>query len=129
MQWIAHLQNHRYSSRFTDDVLGLVLDKMLVIESARRSSARDILRQLTSICENVNSDDSYVTSKEARGLAFDDEAYWASAGYPSSWDGDRPKVRRPTVEAFVPLTSTSSAFSSLTDRETDRSLCTASTPR
>lgn len=71
MQWITRLQNHRHSSCLTNDLLSLVLTEMLVIESSRRSTAGDILRQLARIGQNLNSDDSYVMSKEARGLDLD----------------------------------------------------------
>ena len=96
---------------------------MLVIESSRRSTARDILGQLARIGQNLNSDDSYIMSKEARGLDLDDDdTRWDPSRYPSPSDKDRSEVRpsppplpSPTLEALFRLLAPS-AFISLTDR-------------
>ncbi|KAK0620776.1 kinase-like domain-containing protein [Immersiella caudata] len=93
-EWITRLQNHRRSSCLTNDLLRLVLAEMLVIESSLRSTARDILDRLARIDQDLNNDDSYVMSKEARCLELDyvDDNLWDPSGYPSSPDRDCPQV-------------------------------------
>ncbi|KAK3683315.1 kinase-like domain-containing protein [Podospora appendiculata] len=91
--WISRLQNHRHSSRFTDDILQLIRDDLLVMESSRRSSARDVLEALNHICHELDSDMSYAASREARGLIFEDEEwFWAAGGHATLSDEEHEKT-------------------------------------
>ncbi|KAK3320496.1 kinase-like domain-containing protein [Cercophora scortea] len=103
LDWTSHLQRHRHSSRFTDDVLQLVLDGLLVMDSSRRSSARDALAALTCICHELDSDVLYAASREARGLTFDsDEAWYRAAWGQTTLSDEEHEQTAPYLSAPLP---------------------------
>ncbi|KAF7549657.1 hypothetical protein G7Z17_g6228 [Cylindrodendrum hubeiense] len=51
--------DYTHASSFTNDVLNLVRDEMLVVDKHKRSSSRDIRKALSKICEMLDNDEAY----------------------------------------------------------------------
>ncbi|KAH7001258.1 kinase-like domain-containing protein [Ilyonectria destructans] len=59
--WIRHLRHHPLSSSLTHDLLDLIIEEMLVVESAKRSSSRDVYQALARLCQKIEDDSAYST--------------------------------------------------------------------
>ncbi|KAF4894121.1 putative cyclin-dependent kinase 8 [Colletotrichum viniferum] len=65
-RWFEGLHNHQRCTGFAHDILKLVQDKMLIVESAtrKRAGSKDILVELETLVNRCSADNSYCTKPE-----------------------------------------------------------------